>query len=316
MPNYSCYLYGRYRSDRGGAAAPNLISSERAAVRPGPFSYSRPETLEQALQAVKSGAVPLAGGQSLLQALRLRSAEPEAIVDLNSVEDLNAEICCTAQTVTIGALTTHRQLIEHAVISDEFPWLATAAQALGDVQVRNRGTVLGNVCWADPRANMAVALLASDAVITATSDTSASEQDRIPITDFFRGFRQNVLGPRVAVSIELTRTPNAIGSYIEFSRQRQDLALCNVCVVNRDTGTAVAIGGIDQRPLRLSQLEPVLRDQGLSNKLLTARIKDTIAETQLDPVDDQFGTPAYKQHIAVILIERAIEKCIDGGDRV
>ena len=285
-------------------------------MRPGRFSYSRPETLEQALQAVKSGALPLAGGQSLLQALRLRTAEPAAIVDLNSVSDLNAEIRTTSEKITIGALTTHRQLIESEVISDEFPWLATAARALGDVQVRNRGTVVGNVCWADPRANLAVALLASDAVVTVTSDRSASDHERIPIADFFIGFRQNVLGPRVAISIELTRTPNAVGSYIEFSRQRQDLALCNVCVVSHDTGTAVALGGIDQRPFRLSQLEPVLRDQGLSNKLLTNRIKETIAQTELKPIDDQFGTPVYKQHIAATLIERAIEKCIDGGDRV
>lgn len=283
-------------------------------MRPGPFSYIKPNTLEQALQAVHSGAVPLAGGQSLIQAMRLRSAEPTSIVDLNAITDLSDEIQCDATVITIGALTTHRQLIEHPTINDEFPWLAKAARELGDVQVRNRGTVLGNVCWADPRANMAVALLASDAVITATSPTSASTLERISIIDFFRGFRGNVLGSRLAISIELVRSPNTVGSYIEFSRQRQDLALCNVCVVHRDSGTAVAVGGIDQQPIRLSQLEPVLRDQGLSNKLLTSRIEQTIAESQLDPIEDQFGTPAFKQHLAATLIERAIEKCIDGGD--
>jgi len=283
-------------------------------VRPAPFRYVKPKTLEQALHAVNSGAIPIAGGQSLIQAMRLRTAEPASIVDLNSVSELSDDIQCNSETIIIGALTTHRQLSEHPTINDEFPWLAKAVRELGDVQVRNRGTVLGNVCWADPRANMAVALLASDAVITATSSASKGKLERISITDFFNGFRRNVLGPKLATSIELLRNPNTVGCYIEFSRQPQDLALCNVCVVHRDTGTAVAVGGIDQQPIRVSQLEPVLRDQGLSDKLLTTRIEQTIAEIQLDPIDDQFGSPAFKQHLAATLIERAIEKCIDGGD--
>ncbi len=283
-------------------------------MRPGPFQYSKPETLEQALDAVLNGAVPLAGGQSLIQAMRLRFTEPTSIVDLNSIADLSDEINCEPGVVTIGALTTHRQLAEHSTVRDEFPWLAKAATELGDVQVRNRGTVLGNVCWADPRANMAVALLASDAVINTGSASTDGKIEQIPIVDFFAGFRRTVLNARLAISIELVRESNTVGSYIEFSRQRQDLALCNVCVVHRNSGTAVAVGGIDQRPIRLSQLEPVLRDQGLSNNLLTTRIKQTIAESRLDPIDDQYGSPDFKQHLAATLIERAIEKCIDGGD--
>ena len=283
-------------------------------MRPAPFQYSKPTTLKQALRAVLSGAVPLAGGQSLIQAMRLRSAEPTSIVDLNAVAELSDVIECDTDVVTIGALTTHRQLAEHPTIRDEFPWLAKAARELGDVQVRNRGTVLGNVCWADPRANMAVALLASDAVINVSSSATDDRIARIPIVDFFTGFRRTVLAARLAISIELARGPNTIGSYIEFSRQPQDLALCNVCVVHRNNATAVAVGGIDQRPIRLSQLEPVLRDQGLSNKLLTTRIIQTISESQLTPIEDHYGTPAFKQHLAATLIERAIEKCLDGGD--
>jgi carbon-monoxide dehydrogenase medium subunit len=283
-------------------------------VRPGPFRYFKPDTLEQALEAVHNGAIPLAGGQSLIQAMRLRSAEPEAIVDLNSVADLSNKIECSTDFITIGALTTHREVTEHPVINDEFPWLAKAARELGDVQVRNRGTVLGNVCWADPRANMAVALLASDAAINVAAFATNGKLEQISIVDFFTGYRSTTLDSRLALSLELTRSPNTVGSYIEFSRQPQDLAICNVCVVHRDSGTAVAVGGIDQQPVRLSQLEPILRDQGLSSKLLRSRIEQTISEARLDPIEDQYGTPAFKQHLAATLIERAIEKCIDGGD--
>jgi len=283
-------------------------------MRPAPFQYSKPETIEQALQAILSGAVPLAGGQSLIQAMRLRSAEPTSIVDLNAVRDLSSEIECDREVVKIGALATHRQLAEHPTVQHEFPWLAKAATELGDVQIRNRGTVLGNVCWADPRANMAVALLASDAIIHTTSTTKNGNLEQIPIVDFFNGFRSNVLEAQLAISIELARKPNTIGSYIEFSRQRQDLALCNVCVVHRDRTTAIAVGGIAQQPIRLTQLELVLRKQGLSQKLLATQIGQAIEGSHLEAINDQFGTSAFKQHLAATLIQRAIAKCIDGGD--
>ncbi|HCU89616.1 MAG: hypothetical protein CMF53_04060 [Legionellales bacterium] len=283
-------------------------------MRPGPFQYSKPETLEQALQAILNGAVPLAGGQSLIQAMRLRSAEPTSIVDINAVADLSSEIECEHEVVKIGALATHRQLAEHPTIQREFPWLAKAATEIGDVQIRNRGTVLGNICWADPRANMAIALLACDAIIHATSTTQNGSLEQIPISDFFTGFRSNILGAQLAISIELERRPDTIGSYIEFSRQRQDLALCNVCVVHRNRTTAIAVGGIAQQPIRLTQLELLLRKQGLSKKLLATQIREAIEGSHFEAINDQFGSSAFKQQLAATLIQRAIAKCIDGGD--
>jgi carbon-monoxide dehydrogenase medium subunit len=280
-------------------------------VRPAPFSYSKPESLAQALRAIANGAVPLAGGQSLIQAMRLRAQEPAAIIDINAVHELSDRIESTEHFVEIGALTTHRQLSEDAVIRQEFPWLAEAARDLGDVQVRNCGTVLGNVCWADPRANMAVALLASDASIWA----AGVETELIPITEFFIGFRTTILGPRLATSIRLTRNTKSIGAYLEFSRQRQDLALCNVCVVHDDYGTAVSVGGIDQRPIRLGALERVLNDPDSTIKDLHMQIQQILGKAIFVPVIDHHGEPAYKLHLAATLIERAINACLTGGDR-
>jgi aerobic carbon-monoxide dehydrogenase medium subunit len=280
-------------------------------VRPAPFSYSKPASLAQALHAIAGGAMPLAGGQSLIQSMRLRTQEPFAVVDINAVHELTDRIEITENFVEIGALCTHRQLSESEVIRQEFPWLAKAALDLGDVQVRNRGTVLGNICWADPRANMAVALLASNATISVTG----TKTELIPITEFFTGFRTTVLGPRLATSIRLIRNLNSIGTYLEFSRQRQDLALCNVCVVHDDHGTCVSVGGIHQRPIRLSALERILNDPDSTIRDLHVQIQSTLSKPIFDPLIDHHGEPAYKLHLAATLIERAINACLKGGDR-
>ena len=271
-------------------------------MRPGPFAYSRPATLNEALRALATGAVPLAGGQSLLPALRLRQAEPAAIVDLAGVAELSDAITVTPDHIIIGARVTHRALAEHPVLQAEQAWLVTAALALGDVQVRNLGTTLGNLCWADPRANMAVAMLASDAVVTAVAPGRPTQVERIALADFFTGFRTHALTGRLATTIELPRIARARGAYLEFSRQRQDLALVNVCVVRSDQGVRVAVGGIDPRPIRLPMVEAALarNDQATLANLLAL----SLAPAQHQPIVDQHGSAEYKLELAATLIRR------------
>lgn len=282
-------------------------------MRPGPFAYSRPATLHEALRALAAGAVPLAGGQSLLQAMRLRQTEPAAIVDLAGVAELSDAVTVTADRITIGARVTHRALAEHPTLTAELPWLVEAALALGDVQVRNLGTVLGNVCWADPRANMAVALLASDAVVTAVAPGAPAAVERIAIADFFTGFRTHALAGRLATTIELPRGGRGRGCYLEFSRQRQDLALVNVCVVTSDQGMRVAVGGIDPRPMRLPTVEAALArgDAAALRNLLAI----SLAPAQHQPIADQHGSAAFKLGLAATLVRRAVERCgVPGHD--
>lgn len=285
-------------------------------MRPSPFRYTKPATLAGALQALEAGAVPLAGGQSLLQAMRLRTVEPDAVCDLNSVAELSADIVRDDRALHIGALTTHALLASHLGIGTDFPWLAGAALALGDVQVRNRGTVLGNVCWADPRANMAVALLASDAVVRAIDPADPARVETLALQDFFLGFRRNALRGRLAIGIEVPRTPpHTRGCYLEFSRQRQDLALCNVCVVaSRDwRHTRIAVGGIHDRPLRLVALEQTIAARGGVGDHLAGAIDSALAGLALTPIADPYGSPAYKQHLATVLIKQALEACATGA---
>lgn len=281
-------------------------------MRPSPFAYSKPRNLTDALELMNNGAIPIAGGQSLLQGMRLRTERPSAVVDISELNELSASIELSRDYVTVGALVTHRTFLEDETIHNEFPWLAKAARDLGDVQVRNRGTVLGNVCWADPRANLCVALLASGAKVL----VAGTEQETISIEDFFLGYRRNALSGRLAGSIRLTRHAQAIGCYQEFSRQTQDLALCNVCVVHNERGTAIAIGGIHQQPVRLGNLERILSKPDSTIKNLNSDIVASLDEMSLTPIIDHHGTPEFKLDVAATLIERAINQCMRGGDHV
>lgn len=269
-------------------------------MRPAEFDYSRPSTLAEALQATHHGAVPLAGGQTLLPALRQRELQPAALVDLACVSELSSELHWLSNRLTIGALVTHQTLASDTRVAAELPWLAEAARQLGDVQVRNRGTTLGNVCWADPRANMLVALMASHAEVV-IQDAVGKLPRRLSLQDFATGFRRNALAGGIATAIEVPLGYGR-GVYLEFSRQRQDLALVNVCVVQgRGTPRAV-IGGLHDVPVSLPAVDTALADPvrpGLEG--LVAALDAAALATP----SDLHGNAAYRRHLAAVLLQRA-----------
>ncbi len=282
-------------------------------MRPNAFSYSRPATVAQILAVMQLGAVPLAGGQSLLPAMRLRQAAPPGLVDLAAATDLSAIIDFTPATVTFGARVTHAQCTVDSRLQAEFPWLAQAANALGDVQIRNRGTVVGNVCWADPRANFAVAMLASGARVHCRSPSAPNEAQVFAIDDFFTGFRQHVASGQLITQLEIPRVKGRRGSYREFSRQRQDLALVNVCVVLGANYARVVVGGIHRTPLRIPALEAALSTGIPDTVELTSQIARALDALALHPVEDPYGSPSFKLALAKVELRRVLETLRGAG---
>ena len=276
-------------------------------MRPSAFSYSRPATIAQILEAMRHGAVPLAGGQSLLPAMRLRQAAPPALVDLAAAVELSAAFEFKPEILTIGAQVTHAQCAADERINSEYPWLAQAASFLGDVQVRNRGTVVGNLCWADARANFAVAMLASDARVHYRDPAAPTDTNAIAIEGFFTGFRQHAAVGRLVTHLTLPRIPGRRGTYREFSRQRQDLALVNVCVVLGPDYARVVVGGIHQTPVRVPFLETRLRAGVPPATELSVLIEQVLSDMILAPLQDAYGTPAFKLQLAKVELRRALE---------
>ncbi len=274
-------------------------------MRPSPFSYARPATLAEALQETARGAVPLAGGQSLIAAMRQRETSPAALVDLQHVDELAAALHWREHSLAIGARVTHATLLRDERVAATFPWLTQAVRALGDVQVRQRGTTVGNVCWADPRANMLVALSASDAVVVLQAPGQSGLQ-RMPIADFITGFRQTAAGTGIVLTIEVPRAA-AVGAYLEFSRQRQDLALVNVCVVRQVGSARIVVGGLGERPVRLSHAEALLGARPLSAGLSASELDGLFDGLTLDPPPDIYAPPRYRLQLARELLARTLK---------
>jgi len=281
-------------------------------MRPAPVNIQRPRDIDAATALVRAGGVPLSGGQALIPAMRQRGAKPSCVVDLKLISDLSSEIEVVGSSIRIGALATVADLIESRVVIDRAPWLVEAGRRLGDVQVRNRATVVGNVCWADPRANFAVSLLACDAVL----QVHGIRRRIAPISDLFAGFRLNRLASEIVTSIDVPIESTAQpGRYIEFSRQRNDLAVVNIAVSRHRGRWRLAAGGLARAPVRLSGVEDLLTRAGGATVESDVVLR-VIESMRLDPYWDAFGSSEFKQHIASVLIARAWAEVNSGATDV
>ncbi len=262
-------------------------------MRPAPFILHQPRSIGEAIKLAKKGATPLAGGQSLLQELRQRSLSPTEILTIGKIADLSETISFDKTALQIGARVTVRKLLEDQQVKQYYPWLNEAAGKLGDVQVRNFATVVGNVCWSDPRANLAVALLASDAKILILNECCETEHTNLK--DFFVGFRKNTLGNRIACGIEVPYVPDQEGTYVEFSRQPQDLALVNLGAVSQGLSTRLAVGGFQTRPILME----------IDSNTPIGRIIDRVKKFDGEPLKDQFMSYEHKINILETLLLKA-----------
>jgi carbon-monoxide dehydrogenase medium subunit len=279
-------------------------------MRPGPFELTHPKSLQEAASQARDGGVLLGGGQSLIQSMRLRNSHPSRIVSLKRVAELSNAIELSGDTLKIGALTTISSLLESRFASKRVPMLIAAARRLGDVQVRNRATVVGNVCWADPRANLAIALLAYDAVLRTFDGRT---ERTLPVANCFSGFRSIALTPgEIVTSIEVQTTDEARPArYLEFSRQRNDLALVNMAVFCPGPGDyRVAAGGLADTPLRLRGVERLLVEGGA---LTIASLMPAIEQSALVALGDPFGSLAYKVRLGAVLLSKILQDLNSGA---
>jgi len=277
-------------------------------MRPAPFSLSRPDSLDAAVAAIAAGGTPLAGGQSLLQAMKLRQAAPKQLVDLARLPGLDRIEPLPDGGLRFGALVRHRQVLRDPAIAERLPWLKEAAQSLGDVQVRNRGTLVGNCCWGDSRANLLLALIVSDAAIDVIGPQGSRQ---LALQGLVDGFRHTVLSGELATAVVVPpQPPGTRGAYLELTRQRQDLALVNLAVVlngNPVESARIAAGGLAETPLRLTRVEAALIGRHLQEESIAAASAALSAE-RFDPPPDQHAPAAYRIEMTGILLARALRR--------
>ena len=213
------------------------------------FDYQRPTDAKAAAAAFQGDTRYLAGGQSLVQAMRLRLARSDRLVDLGAIPALKG-IRAGADTVTIGAMTTHATVASSPEVRQAIPALAHLAGAIGDPSVRNVGTLGGSVANADPAADYPAALLALGATVQ-------TDRRTIPAEQFFTGLYETALQPGEMVTAVSFPVPQAAG-YEKYRNPASRFALVGVFVARTAAGVRVAVTGVKSHVFRSAELEAAL----------------------------------------------------------
>lgn len=280
-------------------------------MKPAPFSYHCPHTLDEALHllATLDNARILAGGQSLVPMLNLRLAAPDHVIDLGRIPAL-AGIEETPDGLVIGAMTSQRLIERSPLVRRRCPLLSEAVSHVGHQQTRNRGTIGGSLCHLDPAAELPVAAAALDAILEATSSTGTR---RLPFHEFPAGYLTSQLRPeemlaRIAVP---AFDPGVGWAFVEFNRRPADFAIVSVAVMvaTGATGTVgqarIAIGGLGPAPRRIDAAEAEFVGRSWNSSLAD----DIAAIVAACPAEGDALYPGdYRQHIAGVLTRRALDK--------
>ena len=278
---------------------------------PGSFEYFAPTALDEALSLLQEhgdDAKVLAGGHSLIPTMKLRLAEPAVIIDIGRIGSLKG-ISESDGKLVIGALTTHHELESSDLVQQKVPLLAQTAAEIGDVQVRNKGTIGGSLAHADPAADWPAAILALDADIQIAGPNG---ERTVKATDFFQGLFETDLGDDEILTAIHVSIPdaNTKGTYLKLHQVASGFALAGVAVVLTKSGdicqsVAVGITGVSDAPYRASSVE-----SDLAGAALTAENIAAAAEKAVDGIsalEDIHASEAYRQNLAKVYTRRAIE---------
>lgn len=275
---------------------------------PARFDYEVAESPEHALELLGSreDAKAIAGGHSLVPAMKLRVARPALLVDIGRLDGL-AGVRDTGEQLAIGALTRHAALARDPLLQQHCPLVAHAAGLIGDPQVRHRGTIGGSLAHGDPASDLPAVVLALGAELVVRGKGG---ERVVPAADFFRGVFETAVGPgELLTEIRVPKLGGAGWSYLKFRRRAQDWATVGVvALLGRDNGrvtsAAVALVNMGGTPLRAAGTEAALVG-GASAADASAAIADG---TQ--PPSDPTASGEFRSHLARVVGRRAIEEAL------
>jgi carbon-monoxide dehydrogenase medium subunit len=281
-------------------------------VIPASFDYDVAESVDHAVELLGQGggdAKALAGGQSLIPALKLRIARPAKLVDLGRLTDL-AYVKDVGTHVAIGALTHHAAVAADPLLQEHCPIVSFTAAQIGDPQVRHRGTIGGTLSHGDPASDMPAVMLALGAEL----DVRGTGGERtIEAGDFFAGVFQTALAhDEVLVEIRVPKLGDSTGwAYLKANRRAQDWATVGVAsLVHRDdgkiAGASIGLVNMGGTPLRARAAEDALAGGA------TVADAAALAAEGTEPPTDQAGSSEYRAHLARVLARRALEQAMEG----
>jgi carbon-monoxide dehydrogenase medium subunit len=282
---------------------------------PGEFDYYSPGTLAEALSLLRqhgSDAKLLAGGQSLIPAMRFRLSMPAVLIDLNGIEGLEY-LREDNGHLAIGAMTRESALEDSSLVQSRFHVLADAARVIADPVVRNRATVGGNIAHADPANDHPAVMLAYNAEVIALGPNGTRA---IPIDRFFVDlFQSDLAENEILTEIRIPRPgANSGGAYVKMERKVGDYAIAAAAVqltLNGDTCTSarIALTNVNPVPMRATNAEQTLVGQVLTDEIIEAA--GVAAAAACDPSPDLRGSVAYKRDMTRVLTKRAIRQAME-----
>jgi CO/xanthine dehydrogenase FAD-binding subunit len=290
-------------------------------VKPAPFDYYDPATLEEALALLArygDDAKLLAGGQSLVPVLNMRLAKPRVLIDLNRVDGL-AYIREEGALLALGALTRHAAIERSDLVARRQPLLTEAVGQIGHSQIRNRGTIGGSLAHADPSAELPAVMAALEATLVLTGPAGARA---VPAEEFFLMYFTTALRPdEILTEVRVPVLPDGAGyAFAEVARRHGDFALCGVaCVLELDPpGPApggrlikncrLALTGVGMTPVRATEAEALLVGRPPTETAFAAAADAVRAS--LTPDEDIHASSDYRRQLAGVLTERALKRAL------
>jgi carbon-monoxide dehydrogenase medium subunit len=265
------------------------------------FEFHAPASIAEAVELLAANAADgkaLAGGMSLVPAMNLGISRPTAIVSLNRLDELEY-VREDGGVVRIGAMTRHARIESDPLIAEAFPLLAQAAAVIGDVQVRNRGTIGGSIAHADPAADYLPVMLALGATF---KTVSTSGERSLAARDFFLGPLETALAPgELLLEIELLKLPAGAGTpYLRLARLEGSFPLADAAAVVNGGPAIVAVGGATATPFVLEVEDPEALDA----------VEEAARDAAATAFPDLAATAEYRRAMAGIYARRAVQEAL------
>jgi carbon-monoxide dehydrogenase medium subunit len=251
------------------------------------------------LLSANDGARALAGGQTLVNVMKARAASPDVLVDLNRLDDLRA-ISVSGDTLQLGAMATYTQIMGSSEVDVSRPILAEVVAQIADVQVRNRGTIGGNVCSNDPTNHLPPLLVALGAEMTIAGE---SGERTVSARDFFLGVYMTAVGEgELLLAVSVPASAQAADGFASVTIGRDGTCIANAAASVSDPGVTLVLGCVDAVPV---VIEPPGTD--------AESISQAVAAAGVDPPSDVHASAEYRRHLAGVCAVRAVEQARGRG---
>jgi carbon-monoxide dehydrogenase medium subunit len=271
---------------------------------PAAFDYTKVTTVDEAIAALANDDTKiLAGGHSLIPAMKLRLSRPAKLVDIGGIAALK-DIKEEDGEIVIGAAATHADIMYHNLIRTHLPFVSEGASMIGDIQVRNYGTIGGSLAHADPSADWPALVLAADATIELQGSNGSR---RIKATEFFTGLFSTALEPNeILTAVRIPIPADGIkGTYQKFAQPASRYAMVGCAVVRfADGRTNIAFTGVAENAFRDSGAEQAITGKPVNEENITAVLNAALQNA--DILGDHYASVPYRRHLAKVYLRKAL----------